>query len=139
MKKFPGKFFSLRLLYVRSSTSRTGNAPKPRGSTSNRFILSEIKRSDKSLSRNLQLKFARPTNYTDPTFKILNFGICDRDIGSSVMQLLKRFNISRLTRLARPGGTATSKAIIDPINQLNYQTYIACITSSYITLNFIMT
>lgn len=43
MKKFPGRFFSLKLLYVRSNTSRTGNAPKPRGSTSNRFILPKVK------------------------------------------------------------------------------------------------
>lgn len=31
MKKFPGKVFSLRLLYVRSKISKAGNAPKPLG------------------------------------------------------------------------------------------------------------
>jgi len=109
MKKFPGRFFSLKLLYVRSNTSRTGNAPKPRGSTSNRFILPEVKRSNKFLSRHKFQIAARPVNCTNPAFKILNFGICDREIGSSVMWLLKRFRISRLTRFARPGGTTVSK------------------------------
>lgn len=39
MKKFPGKLDSLKLLYVKSNTSRTANAPKPRGNESKRFIL----------------------------------------------------------------------------------------------------
>lgn len=39
MKKFPGKLVSLKLLYVKSNTSRTAKAPKPRGNESKRFIL----------------------------------------------------------------------------------------------------
>lgn len=50
------------------------------------------------------------------------------------MQLLKRFSISRLTRLARPGGTAISKAIIDLMNQLNYPIYIAY---NYVKLHYL--
>ena len=37
-KKFPGKLFSLRLLYERSNTSRTGNEPNPRGNVLNLFM-----------------------------------------------------------------------------------------------------
>lgn len=56
MKKFPGNVFSFKLLYDKSRTSRTGNAPKPRGKVERRLI---------------------------DTFKILNFGIDERETGSS--------------------------------------------------------
>lgn len=39
MKKFPGKLLSFRLLYVKSKTSNTGKAPKPRGRELSLFIL----------------------------------------------------------------------------------------------------
>lgn len=32
IKKFPGRFFSFKLLYVKSNTSKTGKAPNPLGS-----------------------------------------------------------------------------------------------------------
>ena len=38
-KKFPESPLSVKLLYVRSKTSRTGKAPKPLGSPFSRFIL----------------------------------------------------------------------------------------------------
>lgn len=38
-KKFPGRDFSLRLLQVRSRTSRAGKAPNPRGKAFSLFIL----------------------------------------------------------------------------------------------------
>lgn len=79
MKKFPGRFFSFKLLYVRSNTSKTGKAPNPLGSEYSRF-------SDK--------------------FKMRSFGIDDKDRGSSSIWLLARFRISKLVRLAKPGGTA---------------------------------
>lgn len=56
MKKLPGSVFSLKLLYVRSRTSRTGNAPNPRGKLYRRFM---------------------------ERFKIRNFGIEDKDKGNS--------------------------------------------------------
>lgn len=79
MKKFPGNVFSFKLLYVRSKTSSTGKAPKPLGKLSSLLM-------DK--------------------FKILNFGMEERDNGSSSMKLLAKFSISRLVKLAKPGGTA---------------------------------
>jgi len=45
MKKFFGKLSSLRLLYVRSKTSRAGKAPKPRGSSFKRLTLKHRKMS----------------------------------------------------------------------------------------------
>ena len=39
MKKFPGSLLSVRLLYVRSSTSSMGKVPKPRGRVLSLFIL----------------------------------------------------------------------------------------------------
>lgn len=56
MKKFPGNESSLKLLYVKSKTSRTGKAPNPLGNVYNLLI-------DK--------------------FKILSLGIDDNDNGSS--------------------------------------------------------
>lgn len=56
MKKFPGNVVSFKLLYDKSSTSSTGNAPNPRGNELKRFI---------------------------DTFSIRNFGIEDNDTGSS--------------------------------------------------------
>lgn len=38
MKKLPGNAFSFKLLYDKSSTSRTGKAPNPRGNALRRFI-----------------------------------------------------------------------------------------------------
>ena len=38
-KKFPGRLFSFKLLYVRSRTSSAGKAPKPRGNALSLFIL----------------------------------------------------------------------------------------------------
>lgn len=37
IKKFPGRAFSFKLLYVKSRISSTGNAPKPLGSPYNRL------------------------------------------------------------------------------------------------------
>lgn len=77
MKKFPGSAFSFKLLYDKSSTSKTGKAPKPRGRVLKRLI---------------------------EQFKILSFGIEDNERGSSSKWLFDRFKISRLTKLAMPGG-----------------------------------
>lgn len=79
MKKFPGNVFSFKLLYDKSKTSSTGKAPKPRGKLERRLI---------------------------ETFSILSFGIEDIDIGNSSMWLFAKFNISKLVRLAIPGGIA---------------------------------
>lgn len=82
MKKLPGNESSFKLLQVRSSTSRAGNAPKPRGSEHNLFI---------------------------DMLSILNLGSDERERGSSSMWLFVRFRISRLIKLANPGGMATIK------------------------------
>lgn len=80
MKKFPGNAFSSKLLYDKSSTSKTGKAPKPRGNELRRFI---------------------------DRFRIRNFGIDESETGSSSMWLLVKFNISKFVKLAMPGGIAT--------------------------------
>lgn len=82
MKKFPGSIFSFKLLYDKSSTSSTGNAPNPRGSVFSRLM---------------------------EQLRILSFGIDDSERGSSSSWLLDRFKISRLIRFAMPGGTTTAK------------------------------
>jgi hypothetical protein len=43
-----------------------------------------------------------------------NFGMEDKEVGSSSIWLLKRFKISKLIRFARPGGT-TEKQTVDSI------------------------
>lgn len=82
MKKFPGKLFSFRLLYVKSKTSSTGKAPKPLGKLYNRFI---------------------------ETFKILSFGMEDNDNGSSSIWLFEKLIISKFVKFAKPGGTAKNE------------------------------
>ena len=47
--------------------------------------------------------------YTYPTLKIRNFGIEDKEVGSSSIWLLKRFKISKLIRLATAGGTTVKE------------------------------
>lgn len=47
-----------------------------------------------------------------PKFNILSFGIEDKDVGSSSTLLLQRFKISKLLRLANPGGTSKIKNTI---------------------------
>lgn len=81
MKKFPGSVCSLKLLYDKSSTSNTGNAPKPRGSVFKRLI---------------------------EQLRIRNLGIDDNDNGSSSKWLFEQFRISRFTKLAMPGGNMES-------------------------------
>lgn len=78
MKKLPGKTCSDKLLYDRSSTSSTGNAPNPRGNWFSRLI---------------------------DTLSMRSFGIDDNDTGKSTIWLLDKFNISKLMRFAMPGGT----------------------------------
>lgn len=77
MKKFPGNVCSFKLLYDKSNTSNTGNAPNPLGNVFNRLI---------------------------DTLRIRNFGIEDNETGSSSIWLLATFRISKLMRLAIPGG-----------------------------------
>lgn len=82
MKKLPGNVFSFKLLYDKSSTSRTGNAPNPRGNAFRRLI---------------------------ERFKMRNFGIDEIDTGSSSTWLLAKFKISKFVKLAMPGGIAKWK------------------------------
>lgn len=77
MKKFPGNVCSFKLLYDKSKTSNTGKAPNPLGKVFNLLM---------------------------DTFRILSLGIEDNDTGSSSIWLLAKFNISKLIRLAIPGG-----------------------------------
>lgn len=56
MKKLPGNVFSFKLLYDKSNTSSTGNAPKPRGNELKRLI---------------------------DTLRMRSFGIDDKDTGNS--------------------------------------------------------
>lgn len=79
IKKFPGNVPSFKLLYDKSSTSSNGNAPKPLGNELRRLI-------DK--------------------FKMRNFGNDEIETGSSSMLLLATLRISKLVRLAMPGGMA---------------------------------
>lgn len=69
---------SFRLLYVKSKTSNTGNAPNPRGSVLRRLI---------------------------DTFNIRNLGMDDNDNGSSSMWLLEKLSISKFERFAIEAGT----------------------------------
>lgn len=78
IKKFPGRVFSLILLYVKSKISMTGNAPKPLGN---------------------------PYSLLSETLKILSLGNEDRLTGSSSIWLLARFNISKFIKLAKAAGT----------------------------------
>lgn len=57
MKKFAGSDLSDKLLYVKSSTSNAGKAPKPRGKVFNRFILSSRggRESEKVSGQNLHV------------------------------------------------------------------------------------
>lgn len=77
IKKLPGSVCSFKLLYDKSKTSNTGKAPNPLGNVFNLLM---------------------------DTFRILNFGIEDSDTGSSSIWLLAKFKISKLMRLAIPGG-----------------------------------
>lgn len=79
MKKFPGNVPSFKLLYDKSRTSSNGNAPKPLGNELRRLI-------DK--------------------FKMRSFGNDEIETGSSSMLLLATLRISKLVRLAMPGGIA---------------------------------
>lgn len=49
-------------------------------------------------------------------FNIRSFGIDERDVGSSSIMLLQRFNISKLVRLAKPGGTSKNKNYLKSLN-----------------------
>lgn len=104
MKKFPGRLDSFRLLYVKSRTSRTAKAPKPRGNESKRFILNRFMFINKILNVLFQKK--KKSTKTYPTFKIRNFGIEERETGSSSIWLLNKFNISNWVKFAIPGGTS---------------------------------
>lgn len=57
---------------------------------------------------NLNSKFNELIN-NYPKFKILSFGNDDMEIGNSSIWLLNKLRISKLTKLANPGGIAVGK------------------------------
>lgn len=90
---------------MRSNTSNAGNAPNPLG---------------------------KLLNLLNERFKIRNFGIEDKESGNSSTWLFDTFNISKLIKFARPGGTTKIDLIIFINNLLKF------LRDMY-TFNFVVT
>lgn len=102
LKKFPGKTFSFKLLYDKSKTSRTGNAPKPLKPQAN---IRQCQQQVKIFMTHRGSELRRLIEQ----LRILSFGIDERDSGNSSRWLLDKFRISKFTKFAICGGNTKNE------------------------------
>lgn len=103
LKKFPGKTFSFKLLYDKSNTSSIGKAPKP-------LKVVQILESQTISKTNSRVTHrGNELRRLIEQLRILNFGIDESDSGRSSKWLLDKFRISKLIKLAIPGGNTKNR------------------------------